>query len=894
MGRVLDRRRQPARGGRRRHRPRARPRPAPVLRPLGRVGRRSLCARASRASRRDAHPPVRLPRRPRRRRPRPRARVGAWTPDDLLRADALERTRQRDERDGAIAFVLDELECLRPSTTAASARTASRRARARARAAAQGRAARTPPGTPRTARPDAAAAADAADAAADAKDAAPAAADAKDAAPAAADAKDAAPATHHALAARLGAHVGLPCELIGSGVLFDEGDADVVLRARRDAPLADAYEAVAVTLGPGWTRATRASTRSTSRCSPAASRASPSTCRSARRARPHRRRGRDGALPRPDAPRGGVRGRGARAHARHLRRPRPPRPQGPPPRPPAGRRRHRPRDFTTAAAPTPARAATPRSSARCATCSAARRPVADLDALEVSRGEGAGRPTAPLRVVAHEIDLASRLTACTTRHLLDAVATRPRCRAPTPPSAAPPPPRGGATRRCCAARASARARRPPSPHAARRARAPRRPPLMDSLHVEEEERRAAPRAAARAAPSSCAARCAPTPTWRYGPAEGARCAAARRRRALRDRAARRARVAARARGARAHRDAPRRRRRPPCATSSRRPRRRRAQRPQPHRRRPLPLGPTRGSATRRPRLIARALCVCVWERVGSRLYTRAGEGTRAWRAEGGRRAGDPENKKGEEHVRGGDGAPRSPDPARPRARGPPPRKRAETPTSSPVSTRCATSYATKKVRVDASGTSRKTTAWTRHTTTRRATVSAIAHARALVRLTCHTPPPRRAGTLPPTRPSARPLRSKAALSYTAAYTTAVTEEESRPAHPRTTPPQRRAPHVVPSARAPSPSPRPSPQIGARSRARRRAGTSAPARRARRARRGERDVGGAARPRAPATAPARPAHATVRRSMCATSTATTSLPTPPLKARRCAGVSPSTT
>ena len=115
-------------------------------------------------------------------------------------------------------------------------------------------------------------------------------------------------------------------------------------------------------------------------------------------------------------------------------------------------------------------------------------PVADLDALEVSRGEGAGRPTAPLRVVAHEIDLASRLTACTTRHLLDAVAhaaALPHADAALGGAAAAARWRDATMLRCARVRPRSAAAVAATLHAAL-ARLDGHP-LMDSLHVEEEE-----------------------------------------------------------------------------------------------------------------------------------------------------------------------------------------------------------------------------------------------------------------------------------------------------------------------------------------------------------------------------------------------------------------------
>jgi hypothetical protein len=57
--------------------------------------------------------------------------------------------------------------------------------------------------------------------------------------------------THGALVARLAAHIGWPCELIGSGVLFDKSDADVVVTVADAPSLEEAYARVAA--HTGWT-----------------------------------------------------------------------------------------------------------------------------------------------------------------------------------------------------------------------------------------------------------------------------------------------------------------------------------------------------------------------------------------------------------------------------------------------------------------------------------------------------------------------------------------------------------------------------------------------------------------------------------------------------------------
>jgi hypothetical protein len=50
--------------------------------------------------------------------------------------------------------------------------------------------------------------------------------------------------THHSLVTRLEQWVGFPCELIGSGIFFDSNDADVILTAPRDVSLEEAYRIV--------------------------------------------------------------------------------------------------------------------------------------------------------------------------------------------------------------------------------------------------------------------------------------------------------------------------------------------------------------------------------------------------------------------------------------------------------------------------------------------------------------------------------------------------------------------------------------------------------------------------------------------------------------------------
>ena len=60
-----------------------------------------------------------------------------------------------------------------------------------------------------------------------------------------------APPTHHGLVERMRVHYDLDCELIGSGIFFDTGDVDVVVRVRDAGSLEEAYETVIARTG--WT-----------------------------------------------------------------------------------------------------------------------------------------------------------------------------------------------------------------------------------------------------------------------------------------------------------------------------------------------------------------------------------------------------------------------------------------------------------------------------------------------------------------------------------------------------------------------------------------------------------------------------------------------------------------
>ena len=168
------------------------------------------------------------------------SRIGAWSAADSLNASMLMRLRAdgrstapssdvarelarvREEHIREVGS-LDELAGTSGAPEASPARRGAPRHRRRAarerRAAGAARASEAPGG----AEPDAAAPAEAAPA-----------------------------RTHHGLASRIQAWLGLPCTLIGSGIFSDESDADIVIEVRDAASLDEAYDLVLAR--SGWRR----------------------------------------------------------------------------------------------------------------------------------------------------------------------------------------------------------------------------------------------------------------------------------------------------------------------------------------------------------------------------------------------------------------------------------------------------------------------------------------------------------------------------------------------------------------------------------------------------------------------------------------------------------------